>query len=207
MTLRFDHFIYAGRDLEPMMQRFEQLTGVAPRRGGRHPGLGTMNALVSLGGDVYFELLSVDRTQALKDNMGARIDALPHPRLFFYMLKGDRLEAVRDAMARHGITADLFDASRQTPDGQTIRWRLLVPHENPLGLLVPNCIDWLDSVHPATTSVPGCSFDAFELGTPEPDRLNALLSDLGAKLTVHYADRPFMRLRIITPKGPLLLTS
>lgn len=208
MALRFDHFIYAGRDLDAMIDRFEQLTGVRPRKGGRHPGLGTMNALASLGGEVYFELLSVDRSQTLQGNMGARIDALPHPRLYFYMLKGDRLEAVRDAMRKHGVEADLFDASRETTDGKLLRWRLLVPKvDNPFGLLAPNCIDWLDSVHPATTSIAGCSFEAFEMGHPEPAPLRALFDDIGADITLHRADRPFLRLALLTPKGPLLLTS
>ena len=207
MTLRFDHFIYAGRDLDAMIERFAALTGVTPRKGGRHPGLGTMNGLCSLGGDVYFELLSVDRSQKLEGTMGGRIDALPDPRLFFYMLKGQSLETVRDVMLRHGITADLFDASREIPGGGVLRWRLLVPHDHPLWPMVPNCIDWLDSVHPATTSVPGCTYRSFEMGHPEADTLRALFKDLDADITVHRSDRPFMRLSIDTPKGPLLLTS
>jgi len=61
-------------------------------------------------------------------------------------------------------------------------------------------------VHPATTSIAGCSFASFEMGHPEPEPLRALLADLGAEVTVHRADRPFMRLAIRTPNGPLLLT-
>ena len=206
MSLRLDHFIYAGRELEPMMATFEGLTGVTPAKGGRHPGLGTMNALASLGADVYFELLAIDPSQTLNNNMGARINALPYPRLFAYMLKGRELEVVRKALLEHGITADLFDASRDTLDGKTLRWRLLVPHENPFGDFVPKCIDWLDSVHPAGTSVPGCTFESFEMGHPQADRLRSLLGALGADLSVEYADRPYFRLRIRTPKGPLVLT-
>ena len=210
MSLRLDHFIYAGRDLDAMSAGFAQLSGVTPARGGRHPGLGTMNALASLGAEVYFELLSVDPTQSLRANMGARIDGLPYPRLLAYMLKGRELEAVQKTLLEHGIPADLFDASRDTPDGKTIRWRLLVPHDdpaaNPLGDFVPKCIDWLDSVHPATTSVPGCSFESFEMGHPQAEALRSLLTALGANLKVERADRPYFRLRIQTPRGPLVLT-
>jgi Glyoxalase-like domain len=207
MSLRFDHFIYAGRDLDAMIAQFTQLTGVTPLKGGRHPGLGTRNALMSLGPDIYFELLAVDPTQSLDGNMGGRINTLPEPRLFFYMLKGGQLETVRDAMLKHGITADLFDASRTTPDGNTLKWRLLVPHDNPLGFAVPNCIDWLDTVNPATTSVAGCSFESFEMGHPQPAKVRALLADLGSDMPVQYADRLYLRLRIQTPKGLLYLTS
>ena len=207
MTLRLDHFIYGGRDLDSMMAAFESLTGVRPGRGGRHPGLGTHNALASLGSDVYFELLAVDPTQrdSLAGTMGGRIEAFQAPHLFAYMLKGAALERLQEVLARHGIGADLFDASRTTTDGRTLRWRLLVPHDNPLGDFVPKFIDWLDTVHPATTSTPGCRFESFELGHPEAERLNALLGELGTDWQAERSDRPWMRLRMQTPKGPVAL--
>ena len=207
MTLRFDHFIYAGRDLDTLSKQFENLSGVLPAKGGRHPGLGTRNALASLGPDVYFELLAVDPEQsaALDGTMGGRIDQLTSPRLLAYMLNGQSLERHQEVLARHGITADLFDASRTTPDGRTLKWRLLVPHDNPFGDFVPKFIDWLDTTHPATTSVPGCTFDSFEIGHPDADRLAALFGQLGFNLPVQRADRGFFRLGINTPKGKLSL--
>jgi hypothetical protein len=206
MALRLDHFIYAGRDLDPLIAQFESLSGVAAGRGGRHPGLGTRNALASLGPDVYFELLAVDPEQPLDGTMGGRIEALPSPRLFAYMMKGQSLERQKEVLAHNGIGADLFDASRTTPDGRTLKWRLLVPHDNPLGDFVPKFIDWLDTPHPSTTSVTGCTFDRFEIGHPDAAELGALLRALGANVTVERADRPYFRLRIDTPKGLLNLT-
>ena len=208
MAISLDHFIYAGRDLDSMSAQFEHLTGVAPGRGGRHPGLGTHNALASLGRDVYFELLAVDPEQKenLQGTMGGRIDALPFPRLFAYMLKGRDLERQKKVLAQNGIGADLFDASRTTPDGRTLEWRLLVPHDNAFGDLVPKFIDWLDTPHPATTSVPGCTFASFEIGHPDAARLKALLTELGASLSIERADRPYLRLRVETPNGTLTFT-
>ncbi len=210
MSLQLDHFIYAGRDLDGLIASFAGLSGITPAKGGRHPELGTWNALASLGPDIYFELLAVDPTQTPRANMGARISALPSPRLFGYMLKGTSLETVQRVLQAHGIASDLFDASRNTPEGKTLRWRLLVPSAdpalNPLGDFVPKCIDWLDSVHPATTSVPGCLFDAFEMGHPQAGELRALLSAMGAELRIEQADRPYFRLRLRTPRGPVVLT-
>lgn len=209
MTATLDHFIYAGRDLDAMSAGFEALTGVRPGRGGRHPGLGTHNALASLGSDVYFELLAVDPTQrdALQGTMGGRIDALASPRLFAYMLKGKDLAQLKEVLARFGIGADLFDASRTTPDGRTLKWRLLVPHDNPLGDFVPKFIDWLDTPHPATTSTPGCRFEAFEIGHPQSAKLGELLGALGADVAVTASDRAHFRLRIGSPKGSVVLVS
>jgi hypothetical protein len=209
MAATLDHFIYAGRDLEAMSAQFARTTGVTPGRGGRHPGLGTHNALASLGGDVYFELLAVDPTQKdkLEGTMGGRIDALPSPCLFAYMLKGQDLAEQQKVLARHGIGADLFDASRNTPDGRTLKWRLLVPHANPLGDFVPKFIDWLDTPHPATTSTPGCTYESFVIGHPEAERLRGLLTALGANVPVETSDRAHFRLRIGSPKGPVTLVS
>jgi hypothetical protein len=209
MAATLDHFIYAGRDLDVMSARFEQMTGVSPGRGGRHPGMGTHNALASLGNDIYFELLAVDPTQKdkLEGTMGARINALPSPRLFAYMLKGRDLAQQQKVLASHGITADLFDASRTTPDGGTLKWRLLVPHDNPLGDFVPKFIDWLDTPHPSTTSKPGCTFEGFEIGHPEASQLRSLLKELGASVPVETSDRAHFRLRIASPKGRVVLAS
>ena len=209
MAATLDHFIYAGRDLDAMIAQFEQMTGVAPGRGGRHPGLGTHNALASLGNDVYFELLAVDPTQSdkLEGTMGGRLAALPTPRLFAYMLKGQDLSRQQKVLAEHGITADLFDASRATPDGRTLKWRLLVPHANPLGDFVPKFIDWLDTPHPSGTSTPGCTYESFEIGHPQAERLRGLLDALGASIQVEKSDREHFRLRIGTPKGRLSLVS
>ncbi len=205
MPMYFDHFAYAARDLDALSAHFEGLTGVTPRAGGRHPGLGTRNALAGLSPQVYLELMATDPTQALVGNMGEKVYALTEPRLLFYMLTGRPLEQVRDALQAHGIGCHLFDASRQTPDGGTLRWRLLLAHDNPYGMLIPNAIDWLDSVHPASFAVPGCTFDSFEIGHPQPDKLNAVLADLHAGFSAQRADRAYMRLRILTPQGPLLL--
>ncbi len=209
MAAALDHFIYAGRDLDALRAAFEQLTGVAPGRGGRHPGLGTHNALASLGKDIYFELMAVDPTQrgSLQGTLGERVDALPTPRLFAYMLREQDLARQQKVLAEYGITADLFDASRTTPDGRTLKWRLLVPHANPLGDFVPKFIDWLDTPHPSTTSVPGCTYESFEIGHPEAERLRGLLDALGASIPVELSDRAHFHLRIGSPKGKLSLVS
>ena len=209
MAVTLDHFIYAGRDLDALSAEFARLTGVAPGRGGRHPGWGTHNALASLGRDVYFELLAVDPTQKdhLEGTMGGRVDALTSPRLFAYMLKTEDLGERQKVLATHGIAADLFDMSRTTPDGQTLKWRLLVPHANPLGDFVPKFIDWLDTPHPSTTSPAGCTFESFVIGHPEAERLRALLAALDASVPIETSDRPHFRLRIGTPNGPVTFVS
>ncbi len=205
----YDHFIYGGRELDAMRADFTALTGVEPTLGGRHPGLGTHNALASLGDTVYFELLAVDPQQTPDGNMGARLQQFTVPRLFAYMLKatGGEMEAAKTVLADHGIEADLFDASRTTPDGRVLRWRLLVPHDNAFGDFVPKLIDWQNTPHPAANNARGCRFESFEMGHPRAAELNALLKELDAPHEVLRADRAYMQLRIGSPRGRTVLTS
>ena len=207
MARSLDHFIYAGRDLEEMRSGFERLTGVSANLGGRHPWWGTRNALASLGETIYFELLAPDQDQPVEDNMGGRIREFEVPRLLGYMVKAQDLEAVQDTLRRQQIDSDLFDAERTTPDGRTLRWRLLLPKDNPYGDHVPKFIDWRDTTHPASTSAGGCTFDFFRMGHPRADTLARLLSELDCDVRPERSDRPYLQVGIDSPRGPVVLTS
>ena len=45
-----DHLVYAVSDLDAGIVQIERLIGVRAAQGAKHPGRGTHNALISLGG-------------------------------------------------------------------------------------------------------------------------------------------------------------
>ena len=206
MTNRLDHLIYTGPDLDAAIAHFEKLAGLTPGRGGVHPGLGTRNALLSLGDDHYFELLCPDPDQELEGTHGGLFAKLPAPTLWAYMLKGADFDRILAVLGKAGIEADVIDASRTTPTGDILTWRLLLPKDNPFGDFVPKFIDWMDSPHPSQAATPGCSLISFEIGHPDAAGLGSLLRDLEADIRVFGADRPLFLARLQTPNGEILVT-
>src|SRR5919106_574664 len=58
LRAQVDHLVVAIRSLPDGVGEFERLTGVKAVVGGTHPGRGTENALVSLGGGKYLEIIA-----------------------------------------------------------------------------------------------------------------------------------------------------
>ena len=203
--MQFDHFLFGGRDLATMSSDFERQTQVKPLFGGHHPGLGTHNALAKLGEGCYFELLAVDPAQT-QGAMGDYLRTFEAPRLFAYMLRAADLERLQAVLAEHGIASDLNASSRTKPDGEVLRWRLLMPRfDNPWGHYVPKFIEWDNCTHPSAASPAGCELVSFELTHTRHDALAGLLRALGAPVAVHPGAQDAMRLSLRTPAGPVLI--
>ena len=106
-----DHLVYGVNDLQQGIEHFHELTGVEPCTGGRHEGLGTHNAIFSLGASqTYFELIAADPTQQqdcpVPKWMG--MDAAPMPRLLTWAarLAHPDAEMFQDAVGAIGSKYD-----------------------------------------------------------------------------------------------------
>ena len=79
-TDALDHLLLGTADLERGIDWLEERVGVRAAAGGVHPGVGTRNALISLGGDRYLEIIAPDVEQT---NFDFPIDfrSLAEPRL------------------------------------------------------------------------------------------------------------------------------
>jgi hypothetical protein len=111
-----DHVLIAVPDLDAAAAAVGRL-GLAVVPGGRHPGWGTANRIVPLGG-AYVELVAVvDAGEAASSPFGGWVAASP-PGPMGWAVRGDDL----DAIARR-LGLDPVPGSRAAPDGRTLRWR------------------------------------------------------------------------------------
>ena len=166
MDLALDHVIVAVPDLQIASEALERRHGLRATPGGRHPALGTHNAVVPLGG-AYVEIVAVEdeRVAATNEFGRAALRARDAPRFMGWVLRTD---AIEDAAATW--QSDVVPLSRRTPSGREIRWRMvgLEKAGNPER---PMIIEWEDlaaappsapPVHPAGT----VELEYVEVGDP-----------------------------------------
>lgn len=207
MANPLDHFMWASADLDGAIAEFERLSGVRAGYGGSHPGRGTRNALASLGPEVYLELIAPDPAQEMSGTPGGELRRLARPCVNAFVAASRDLPTVQKAYAAAGVATDLLDGGRKTPAGGFVRWKILIPRPNAFGAFAPLFIDWLDSVHPAVVSTPGCTLVKFEAGHPDLEKTAALWRALDLAVSLVRADHPFFSADLATPRGPLRLTS
>jgi len=176
--LQLDHIAIGHPDLELAKEGFADLTGCMPSDGGLHAGVGTHNAVASLGDTVYIELISPDPNQvaspmgsgnsALRERLASMTDA----GLLAYAIRCDDLRELSNGLSRFEA-ATPFDVHRQQPDGVILHWQLMkLVNHGPDGF-VPFFIDWLDCPHPTMANPL-----AGEFVSSEVSHTNEVLGDL-----------------------------
>jgi hypothetical protein len=200
--LVLDHLLWAVPDLARGADRLTELSGVAPAPGGSHPGRGTANHLLGLGDERFLEVIGPDPDQVLVDTLGGYLATFPLPHLFTWCVR--TLDAM--ATASHardlGLSAEVVEGERLTPDGRRARWRNVELGDHPFGLAVPFAIEWAtDTRHPSLSSPGGCSLLRFEVLHPDSDELRHLLDHLGLDVEVTHANEPGFTAMLDTPNG------
>ncbi|MGW7526717.1 VOC family protein [Streptomyces sp. NPDC054783] len=199
-----DHLVLATPDLAATVADFARRTGVTPVPGGAHPGLGTRNHLVGLGGRSYLEILGPDPEQG--EPAGPRpfgVDRLPGPRTLTWAISPPDLDAaITTARARGYDPGPVHPMNRRTPDGTVLRWRLTDSgHAHPCGL-VPFLIDWGASPHPTASDLPVAPLLEVSATAPTPEEVRGPLTALntGLRLTAGPVALSFT---VDTPHGPV----
>jgi Glyoxalase-like domain len=207
----FDHILIGAPDLEEAISWFEKSSGVRPMVGGRHPGRGTRNALVSLGKPHYLELIAPDPEQSTTDSTWLqerlhKLRALPAPQAFNWAVVTHDMEATRKTVEHAGLKfLGPSPGSRKRPDGRVLEWSSLTLADDSDGL-IPFFIQWgPQSMHPSEDSPPGCTLRSLQLISPNDRKLEHTLRAIGLRADVRPGPAPRLGVSLHTPKGVLEL--
>lgn len=204
--MRIDHLLLGTDDLETGRSWVAERLGLETSVGGRHAAWGTHNALASLGPDTYLEVIAPDPEGPGASILG--LEELDAPRLVGFAVASDDLDGLVEAADDAGVDlGDVLDGHRETPTGDTLRWRITDPAADRLDGVVPFGIDWGDTPHPAR-ALADQEARLLELVVehPRPFEARRALAALGLDLLVRGGDAPRFEATIRTQAGEVTLT-
>ncbi len=209
---QIDHLLFGAPDLELGIQTIQDRLGVQAACGGQHPGVGTHNALVSLGPGTYLEIIAPDPQQdvpAVRIPYG--LGSLQAPCLITWALRPHSWSTYLAQLKTLGIDNQVQTRSRTRPDGEQLRWRstkLQMPtkvDQADLTGLIPFAIDWQTPSHPSTTAPGELELKSLTLQSPDLNQLQHAAATLDLPVRTEQADKPGMVAMIGTPAGIVLL--
>ena len=164
--------------------------------------MGTHNRLLRLG-NIYLEVIAVDPDAPAPNRprwFGLDSLQLAQPRLIHWVARTDDLEAI--AARSLEPLGTVTDAARGD-----LRWRITIPDDGhlPLDGLVPTLIEW-NSPHPVSRMIESsCELVSLTGSHPQPERVRAALTSIGARLEVSEGAVPTLRAVISSPNGLVTL--
>jgi hypothetical protein len=122
-----DHLVFGVPDLARGIEFVEHKTGVRARFGGQHPGRGTHNALLSLGGRQYLEIIAIDPVQTEAPGLlFPELKSLSQPQLIAWAVAVESVvDTAKRAKAENIETVGPLAGSRAQADGSLLTWKTL----------------------------------------------------------------------------------
>jgi hypothetical protein len=203
-----DHLVLACPDLDAGVAYLRELTGVTAAGGGSHPRMGTRNALASLGGQAYLEVIAPDPAQPSPERPRPfGIDQLALPRLVTWAVRAEDIDQrVADARAGDYEPGPIMAMSRRRPDGLTLHWRLTRRDEPAFDGLVPFLIAWGGTPHPSADTPRGLSLATLRAEHPAADDVRRMLASLGLEMEVSEGPTPRLTATLQTRRGAVELS-
>jgi Glyoxalase-like domain len=175
---QLDHIVVGIRSLTDGIAQFESLTGVVAGAGGRHPGRGTENALVSLGGGSYIEILAPQVGAALspQDQPLRNLERLT---ILDWAVSVPEVDVAVAALKSAGFASSPAQpGARLTPAGERLDWTIFGLRDTDIGA-APFFIRWSPNArHPSTTAPGGCALDRLVVQDPASDMLATAMKAL-----------------------------
>jgi hypothetical protein len=203
--LELDHLVYATPDLDATVADLTERLGVAPRPGGRHPGWGTRNAILPLGGRCYLEIVGPDEGQP--DTAGRRVldvDRIERPHMAWWAVRPFLMPLTCGEFETAGfVPGPVIEGRREIDGGRDLVWQITDPRVRLLDGVLPLVIDWEGAAHPGEDRS-GVTLKELRLEHPEHARLSPVFQDLGLR-PVHPGDAPAIVAVFDTPRGAIEL--
>ena len=200
-----DHLLLGVSDLDRGIEWLEERTGVRAAPGGIHPGVGTRNALLSLGAGHYLEIIAPDPAQANAPDE-RKLRELSSPRIVQWAIHTEDIAAAKGMVEAAGIkTVGPQPGSRQRPNGKLLRWQALrIEQTTPLA---PFFIQWeAGSPHPSSDSPRLGTAKSLRFETPEPNELRRILQATAIQADIRKSSLPRIVLVVQTPRGDIEMT-
>jgi hypothetical protein len=200
--MELDHLAITCASLEEGTAWAKERLGVPLEPGGRHDRFGTHNRLLSLGRDLYLEVIAPEPGAAPSVPRWFGLDEAGAPAFRNWIVRvSDLRSALADAPPDAG---EILDLARGP-----FAWSVAVPPDGslPWSGAFPTLIQWRQGSHPAA-SLPdrGVRLLGLEIGHPRAPRLKDLLAGLeDLRITIVTADHPSLRARLQTPNGEVEL--
>ena len=208
-----DHLVLAATTLADGIEYVADLTGVAPRPGGRHVAMGTHNALLRLGTRAYLEIIAIDPDGAKPlrprwfdlDDIALQSELMVRPQLVHWVARTtdiDRATAVCPIPLGNVTPMERGD----------YRWRITIPDDGkrPGKGVVPALIQWDVPAHPADR-LPASKVSVAQIAAAhaDPASVRAALVALGLAdtLQVTYDRNTRLAAMLRTPRGMVTLSS
>jgi hypothetical protein len=207
MTVPIDHLIVFAPDLERGCDVVEQHLGARPVTGGRHPNLGTHNALLGLGPDCYLEVMAPDpRSERPLDLGRLGMTGLESPRLGTWVLRAEPIDALAARAREAGVGLGPVSAGhRDNPDGTRVTWRVTQPFVFPFGGVVPFLIAWGDTPHPGSRLPAVGELQGLAVEHPDAEGVRRAFEALEVSLPVSHGPAPRLSATIETARGAVHL--
>lgn len=205
-----DHLLVGAPALDDGIAWLEERTGVRAAMGGSHPGLGTWNALASLGPRQYIEIIAPDPAQpGVPTFYVPGLRDFPGPRVATWAARGESLETLVARLPANFACEAPRRGSRVRPDGTRLAWTLAFPQDRRHGAyggVLPFLIEWeSEGAHPGGAAPPGLRLRALSLRHPEARALEIALRGLDMDAGVRAADEPRIQVELDTPRGVVRL--
>jgi hypothetical protein len=202
--LALDHLAISCTTLQDGVAATEAALGLPMAPGGQHPHMATHNRLLSLGPDLYLEVIAADPAQPRPAwPRWFDLDRFSGPpRLTNWICRTDDL----DTELSHAPIGTGTPVALQRGD---YRWRMAVPANGilPFDNRFPALIQWDGTAHPAPRLPDhGARLTALHITHPDADALRAALSRLTDPRVTVAQGAPALRATIATPQGDRVLS-